>query len=56
MSEYEYWAGLDWEKGGPMLWNYIKSYNPYILTSPSLNPESREGKRDWVTRLDNMNY
>jgi len=54
MSEYEYWAGLDWEKGGPMLWNYNKSYNTYILTSPSLNPESREGKRDWVTRLDNM--
>ena len=46
MSEYEYWANLDWEKGGPMLWHYIKPYNPYILTSPSLNPESREGKRD----------
>jgi 5'(3')-deoxyribonucleotidase len=29
-------------------------YNPYILTAPTYNPESREGKRDWVTRLDNM--
>jgi len=54
MSEYDYWANLDWEKGGPMLWNYIKKYNPYILTAPSLNPESREAKRDWVTRLDGM--
>ena len=54
MSEYEYWVKVDWEKGGPMLWNYIKPYNPYILTAPSLNPESRQGKRDWVTRLDGM--
>jgi 5'(3')-deoxyribonucleotidase len=54
MSEYEYWANLDWEKGGPMLWNYIKKYTPYILTSPSSNPKSREGKRNWVSRLDGM--
>jgi 5'(3')-deoxyribonucleotidase len=54
MSEYEYWANLDWQPGGKELWSYIKKYNPYILTAPSLNPESREAKSDWVQRLDGM--
>ena len=54
ISEYEYWTNLDWQPGGKELWNYIKKYNPYILTAPSLNPESREAKSDWVTRLDGM--
>lgn len=54
MSEYEYWANLEWQPGGKELWNYIKKYTPYILTAPSLNPESREAKSDWVTRLDGM--
>jgi hypothetical protein len=34
--------------------NYIKPYKPYILTAPTINPESREGKREWVQRLDGM--
>ena len=54
MSEYDYWANLDWQPGGKELWNYIKQYNPYILTAPSLDPESREAKRDWVQRLSGM--
>ena len=47
MSEYEYWVNLDWEKGGPMLWNYIKPYNPIILSAPSQEESSRIGKRVW---------
>jgi 5'(3')-deoxyribonucleotidase len=54
ITEYQYWADLDWQPGGQELWNYIKPYNPYILTAPTYNPESREGKRDWVQRLDGM--
>jgi len=54
MSEYDYWVNLDWQPGGKELWNYIKQYNPYILTAPSLDPESREAKRDWVQRLNGM--
>jgi nicotinamide mononucleotide adenylyltransferase len=54
MTEYDYWAKLDWMPDGKELWKYIKQYNPYILTAPSLNPESKEGKKAWVTRLDNM--
>jgi FMN phosphatase YigB (HAD superfamily) len=54
MPEYQYWADLDWQSGGQELWNFIKQYKPYILTAPTYNPESREGKRDWVQRLDGM--
>jgi len=54
ISEYTYWAGLDWQPGGKELWNYIKKYNPYILTAPSRNPESRAGKKTWVERLPEM--
>jgi 5'(3')-deoxyribonucleotidase len=54
ISEYQYWANLDWQPGGQELWNFIKPYKPYILTAPTYNPESREGKREWVQRLDGM--
>ena len=48
MSEYDYWANLEWQPGGQELWNYIKPYSPYVLTAPSYNPESREAKRAWA--------
>jgi 5'(3')-deoxyribonucleotidase len=54
ISEYQYWADLDWQPGGQELWNYIKQYTPYILTAPTYNPESKQGKREWVQRLDGM--
>ena len=47
-SEYKYWADLEWEFDGKELWNYIKDYNPFILTAPTRNPESKEGKTYWV--------
>ena len=54
IGELEYWSRLDWMSDGKELWNYIKQYNPYVLTAPSRDPQSREGKRAWVERLDNM--
>lgn len=54
MTEYDYWSKLDWMPDGKQLWNYIEKYNPYILTAPSRDPESKQGKKDWVQRLDNM--
>ena len=48
ISEYKYWADLEWESDGKELWNYIKKYNPFILTAPTRNPESKEGKTQWV--------
>ena len=66
-SEKHYWANLDWQPGGKELWDYIKEYNPYILTAPSVNfdlpydqrynreyNESMQGKLEWVQRLSNM--
>jgi hypothetical protein len=48
LTEYDYWVNLPWMPDGKMLWNYIKGYKPYILTAPSLDPGSKQGKREWV--------
>jgi hypothetical protein len=39
---------MNWTPGGKMLWNFIKPYNPQLLTSPSLADHSRLGKKMWV--------
>jgi hypothetical protein len=54
MEEYDYWVNLEWMSDGQELWDYIKSYNPYVLTAPSRDPGSKLGKKEWVQRLDNM--
>ena len=46
----EFWENLKWTKDGKKLWNYIKKYNPEILSSPSKEIESRVGKKKWVNR------
>ena len=33
---------------GKTYWNYIKEYNPTLLSSPSRSSTSRLGKRLWV--------
>jgi hypothetical protein len=33
---------------GKQLWDYIKQYNPTLLSAPSRENESRLGKRLWV--------
>jgi len=67
IPERSYWANLDWMPDGKQLWDYIKGYNPYVLTAPSVNfdipfeeryklenNESMQGKTEWVQRLSNM--
>ena len=67
IPERSYWANLDWMPDGKQLWDYIKDYNPYVLTAPSVNfdipfeerykmenNESMQGKTEWVQRLPNM--
>ena len=54
LTEYDYWVNLEWMPDGKTLWNYIKGYNPYILTAPSRDPGSRQGKNEWAARLDGM--
>jgi hypothetical protein len=39
---------MQWMKDGKELWEYIKKYNPTLLSAPSRNNESRLGKRLWV--------
>ena len=43
-----FWVGMPWMPGGKELWNFIKPYNPTLLSSPSANEVSRMGKRLWV--------
>lgn len=43
-----FWRGMSWMKDGKELWNFIKQYKPILLTAPSRNKVSREGKQLWV--------
>ena len=45
-----YWVGMPWMSQGEKLWNYIKKFNPIILSSPSRDESSRIGKGLWVKR------
>ena len=47
---YDFWINLKWKPDGKQMWNYIKNYNPIILSAPSRKDESRIGKHDWVKR------
>lgn len=44
----KFWAGMKWTPGGQKLWDFIKNYNPSLLTSPSRQETSRLGKNIWV--------
>ena len=44
----KYWVGIPWMQHGKQLWDYIKQYNPTLLSAPSRENESRLGKRLWV--------
>ena len=43
-----FWRGIPWMPGGQQLWDYIKPYNPTLLTAPSFDDSSRIGKSLWV--------
>ena len=45
-----FWVGMDWISDGKQLWDYIKNYNPLLLSSPSRADHSRMGKRIWRKR------
>ena len=46
----EFWYNLEWMKDGKDLWNYIKKYEPTLLSAPSRQNSSRIGKYIWVDR------
>ena len=43
-----YWVEMPWMPDGKTYWDYIKDYNPILLSSPSRSSSSRVGKRVWV--------
>jgi len=52
-----FWSSMEWLEEGRKLWNYIKSYNPVILSSPGQYPgrfmdNAKMGKQVWLT--DNL--
>jgi hypothetical protein len=46
----DFWKDMIWLDDGKDLWNYIKQYNPCILTAPTLDSACRKGKIEWVKR------
>ena len=46
----KWWITLNWMSDGKQLWNYIKKYNPILLSAPSREESSKLGKRVWVKR------
>ena len=44
----EFWSEMPWMPNGSQLWDFIKTYDPIILTSPSYQNTSRLGKTQWV--------
>ncbi len=47
-NKVKFWVGIPWMPQGKQLWDYIKQYNPILLSAPSRENESRLGKRLWV--------
>lgn len=44
----KFWIGMPWMPQGEKLWNFIRPYQPDLLTSPSRDNNSRLGKNLWV--------
>ena len=44
----KFWIGMDFMPQGRELWDFIKPYQPDLLTSPSRDNNSRLGKNLWV--------
>ena len=45
-----FWIKLQWMPDGKQLWDYIKPYNPDLLSAPSRDESSKIGKFVWVKR------
>lgn len=49
-GKLEFWSEMPWTPDGKKLWNYIKKYNPTILTTPARSKFCKEGKKIWIKR------
>jgi len=48
-DDRHFWMNLPWMPGGKELWDYIKKYDPIILSRPT-DLQSLIGKKAWVKR------
>ena len=49
-KEPRFFLNLDWMPDGEELWNYVKQYNPTILTTPAQSMKyCKEDKKTWST-------
>lgn len=46
----EFWSEIEWMEDGKELWDYIKPFSPYILSSPSRSASSKIGKFKWIKK------
>ena len=46
----EWWENMPWTSDGKKLWNYLKKYNPIILSTPAKFIDSKLGKIKWIKR------
>ena len=50
-----FWANLEWMRGGKRLWQFISRYDPYILSAYSgRDPTSKNGKMKWLAKYTNV--
>ena len=58
VGKLEFWSQISWMPDGKKLWNYVKKFNPTILTTPAKNKFSKDGKKIWISRElgDNIPY
>ena len=47
MNDRRFWMNLKWAPGGQELWDYIKKYDPIILSKPT-DLQAVIGKKKWV--------
>lgn len=53
----EFWSEMEWMPMGKKLWNYVKRYNPTILSAPSKHKDSKVGKIKWIKEhLGDVSY
>jgi 5'(3')-deoxyribonucleotidase len=48
--ESPFWASLNWTPNGKKVWEFIKPFNPFILTGGVKGSGAEKGKQEWVER------
>ena len=46
----KFWSEMEWMDDGKELWEFLKPYNPIIISSPSHIIDSQIGKTQWIVR------